>query len=88
MAVLNKKQVNALFQCYAVLLGTEDRVSEFRVTILFGPNAVKFAKTTHNGQYHNGFGVGDCTIMYFTYQGFLAAASYYNAQQLRGEAKA
>lgn len=87
MAVLSKNQVDALFRREAVLLGTEDQVPEFRVAALFGPDAAKFAKSTHAGQYYNGFGVGDCTIMYITYRGFLAAAMYYNAQQLREEAK-
>lgn len=88
MTTLNKDQVDALFRREAVLIGTEDQVPEPRVSALFGADAAEFAKTTKDRQYYNGFGVGNCTIMYITYRGFLAAATYYNAQQLREEAGA
>lgn len=39
MAILNKAQVNALFQCEAVLTGTADRAPTFRVEALLGEGA-------------------------------------------------
>lgn len=39
MNILNKNQVDALFQCEAVLIGTEDCVLAFRAEALFGKGA-------------------------------------------------
>lgn len=39
MNILNKNQVDALFQCEAVLIGTEDCVLAFRAETLFGEGA-------------------------------------------------
>ena len=83
MGVLNKAQADALFNREAVLIGCADCVPEFRVAALFGADAAEFAKRTHKGQCSNGYGVGDYTLMYITYQGFLAAATFYNVKQLR-----
>ena len=88
MGILNKNQVDALFQREAVLIGTEDAVLAFRAAALFGADAVKHAQRLHSGRYSNGYGVGDCTLVYLTFRGFQAAASFYNVQQLREEAQA
>lgn len=82
MTVLNKAQVDALFRREAVLLGSRDGVPVSSAAVLFGEAAVKFAYSGHSGEYWNGYGVGDYTLVYLTYRGFLAAASYYNVQQL------
>jgi len=81
--ILNKSQVDALFQREAVLIGTKDVVPEFRAMALFGDSAVEYAREAPDGQYWNGYGIGDYTLEYLTYKGFQAAASYHNAQQLR-----
>jgi len=87
MKVLNKAQVDALFQREAVLFGTEDGAPCFRVAYLFGAEAVTHVEGLGKGaKYSNGYGVGDHTLYYLTYRGFQAAASFYNVQQLRGEA--
>lgn len=88
MKILNKKQVDALFQCEAVLIGTEDRVPAFRAEALFGKEAVRHAGAVSDGKFSSGYGVGDFTLMYITYRGFLAAATFHNVQQLRKEAEA
>lgn len=85
MKILNKEQIDELFQREAVLVGSVDVVPEFRVEALFGVDAVDYAV---GKGYGNGYGVGDYTLGYISYQGFLAAASYSNVQQLRTEADA
>ncbi len=89
MKILNKAQVNVLFQREAVLFGVMDGVPAFRAAALFGAEAVDHARAQGTGaEYSNGYGVGDYTLMYLTLRGFQAAASYYNVQQLREEAGA
>lgn len=83
MGILNKAQVDALFQREAVLFGSQDGVPIFRVAALFGEGAVKHAQTLSGGCNYNGYGVGDYTLTYLTIQGFRAAASFSNVQQLR-----
>ena len=85
MGVLNKEQVDALFNREAVLIGCADCVPEFRVAALFGADAAEFATRVHEKQFSNGYGVGDYTLMYITYRGFLAAATFYNIRQLQKE---
>lgn len=80
MEILNKAQVDALFEREAVLFGTEDGAPRFRAVAMFGAGAVEHAE---NLGYSNGYGVRDYNLIYLTYRGFLAAASYYNVQQLR-----
>lgn len=86
--VLTKMQADALFRREAVLIGTEDVVPIFRVAALFGEDAVNHAQDLSAGRYSSGYGVGDYTLMYLTFRGFQAAASFYNVQQLRGEEQA
>jgi len=85
MKILNKAQVDVLFQREAVLIGTKDVVPAFRAAALFGENAVSFAGRRGGA---NGYGAGGYTLLYLTFRGFQAAASYYNVQQLREEAQA
>lgn len=85
MASLNKKQVQLLFDREAVLLGTTDGVPLNRAVALFGEDAVNHAQHFEAGVYTNGYGVGDYTLPYLTIQGFQAAASFYNVQQVRSE---
>ena len=80
MNTMNKSQVDALFQREAVLIGSADVVPEFRVAALFGDDAAKHGQRQGN---RNGYGAGGYTLMYLTYRGFLAAASFHNVQQLR-----
>lgn len=91
MKELNKVQVAALFEREAVLIGSEDRVPEYRAAALFGKKAVEHARSMDRatpGRYFNGYGVGDYTMSYLTFQGFQAAASFHNVQILREEARA
>lgn len=83
MEILNKAQVDVLFQREAVLLGTADGVPKFRVVSLFGEDAAKHVTSLSGGGYMNGYGIGDYTLMFVTYRSFQVAASFYNAQQLR-----
>lgn len=84
MGILNKEQVDALFHREAVMIGTSDVVPDFRIEALFGPEAVKFAHRNFDGRFCNGYGIGDYTLEYVTYRGFLIAASFYNVKQLQG----
>lgn len=86
MAVLSKVQVDALFRREAILISDKDMVPEYRAIELFGDEAVNFA-CKNGSKYHNGFGVGDFTVMCLTYRGFQMAATYSNVQQLRDAAK-
>lgn len=85
MGILNKAKVDELFRREAVLLGNGDVVPEFRVKAIFGPDAVEFAVRASGGQLSNGYGIGNYTLMYLTYRGFLAAASFYNVRQFQEE---
>ncbi len=88
MGILNKAQVDALFQREAVLIGTEDVVPVSRAAALFGDSAVEYARRCPSGRYSNGYGAGGYTLMYLTFRGFQEAASFYNVQQLREGAEA
>lgn len=85
---MNKSQVTALFEREAVLLGERDCVPDSRAAALFGEAAVEHAhnlNTSRPGWYANGYGIGGYTLFALTFRGFQAAASYYNAQKLRGK---
>lgn len=84
MKCLNKAQVDTLFHREAVLFGTQDGVPNFCAAALFGEEAVRHASSVPSGS--NGYGVGNFTLMYLTYRGFQAAASWFNVQLLREEA--
>ena len=83
MDILNKAQVDSLFQREAVLLGSGDGVPEFRAAALFGKEAVNYVGRLADSRYCNGYGVGDYTLHYLTSLGFQAAASFHNVKQLR-----
>ena len=59
MKILNKAQVEALFQREAVLIGRADVVPSNRATELFGKDAVKHARAIGTGSNWNIYGVGD-----------------------------
>ena len=91
MKELNKVQVVALFVREAVLIGSEDRVPEYRAAALFGKEAVEHARSMDRatpGRYFNGYGVGSSTMFYLTFQGSQAPSSFHNVQILREEARA
>ena len=83
MKILNKAQVEALFQREAVLIGRADAVPSNRAAELFGKDAVKHACSIGTGSNWNVYGVGNYGIEYITLNGFYAAATFYNIQQLR-----
>lgn len=86
MELLNKEQVDTLFRREAVMIGTCDVVPGFRIEALFGADAAEFSRRVSTGQHWNGYGIGDYTLMFSTYRGFLSAASFYNVKQLRNDA--
>ena len=92
MHTMNAAQVRAAFEREAILLGREDWVPEDRAVALFGKEAVDHARHLNGmsagGQYVNGYGVGDFTLMALTFRGFQAAASWYNVQLVRKENEA
>lgn len=66
------------------MIGGDDVIPTLRVDALFGKDATQFAERMGNGQYRNGYGIGDYTLMYVTHRGFFVAASYYNVKQFQG----
>lgn len=92
MHTMNAAQVKAAFERESILLGREDLVPEDRAVSLFGKEAVDHAhrlnRIAAGGQYVNGYGVGDFTLMALTFRGFQAAASWYNVQLVRKESAA
>jgi len=86
MEILNKAQVDELFQREAVFLFGSDAVPVFRVAELFGEDAASYAKNYKPGKYWNT--VGLVMLDYLTYCGFQVAASFHNVQQLRKETQA
>ncbi len=84
--LVNKNQVQALFDRDAVLLGTEDGIPEFRVVALFGADAVAHVKVLgKGGDCIRCYGVRGYVLDYLTLRGFQAAASFSNVQLLRKE---
>ena len=83
MKILNKAQVEALFQREAALIGMEDAVPSNRAAELFGKDAVNHACSIGTGSNWNVYGVRNYNIKYLTLNGFYAAATFYNIQQLR-----
>lgn len=83
--MLNNNQVMELFQKEAILLGTNDAVPLYRVAELFGKRAAGFAVRGNSlrSPGYNAFGVGDYTLPYLTYEGFKAAASFANVEEIR-----
>ncbi len=88
MKVMNKAQVDALFQYETVLIGTADVVPDSRAAELFGEQAVEHALAFPGGEYWNAYGTQVGNLTYLTYSGFLAAASCCNVHLLREGVKA
>ncbi len=83
MKILSKAQVEVLFQREAVLIGMGDVVPINRAAELFGKDAVNHACSVGAGGNWNIYSVSNCNIKYLTLDGFYAAATFYNIQQLR-----
>ena len=86
---LRKAAVDVLFRQEAVLIGDMDIVPEHRVAYLFGEDAVGYVRRIESAgecKYMRGYHFGDFTLLTVTFEGFQAAASYHNAQQIRKEA--
>ena len=81
--VLNKEQAVLLFEQDCVLLGSEDGIPLYLVREFCGEEAAQFAYRYRDGEYGNGFGVGDYTLPYVNKNGFLAAISFHNVEQIR-----
>lgn len=86
MDALKKDQVNELFQLMAVMIAGHDVVPKHRVEKLFGEESFDFAFRMAGARHGNGYGVGDYTLEYINYKGFLIAATYYNVRRLQKEA--
>lgn len=76
--ILNKEQVQDLFQKEAVLIGQFDVVPLYRATELFGDKAVEYAYGVKDSS--NCFGIGNYSLPYLTYKGFQLAASFRNVE--------
>lgn len=90
--MLNTQQVKFLFQNEAVILGVCDGVPLYRAAELFGEKAAKFATekgTVDMGHrrivYSNSFGIRDYDCAYLTMDGFCAAATYANVQEIKAK---
>lgn len=83
MDILNKAQVDALFQREAVLLGSRDGVPKLRAAALFRKDAVDHVNKIGDVRFYGGYGIGDYTLFYLTSLGFQAAASFRNVKLLR-----
>ncbi len=81
--MLNRKQVEQLFQQNAMLFGNCDGVPECRVVELLGQESVDYVMDTNprNG-YYNEYGIRDCSMPYLTYGGFQVAATYVNVREV------
>ncbi|WKY47067.1 hypothetical protein Q5O24_11950 [Eubacteriaceae bacterium ES3] len=84
--MLNKAQVQELFEKEAVLFGETDGVLIERAIELFGEKATDYAQKPQTGWY-NGFGVGNFTAYYLTLTGFMRAASWANVAEIRDNKK-
>lgn len=81
MELLNKLQADELFRRESILIGRDDVIPTYKAVELFGEKAVCFAKGQKDNW--NAFGVGDFSLDYLNYTGFLQAVSYYNVEQLK-----
>lgn len=83
---LNRRQAEMLFVENAVLIGQKDGVTEETVKSLFGDRAVKHVRDLDKDRrFCNGYGIGDYTQQYFTYDGFLMACTFNNVLILESE---
>ena len=78
----NNKEVQELFEKECVLIGHQDVIPEYIVEEIFGKDAAEFTKKV-DYKSTNGYGIGDFTLMYFTYKGFQTAATFYNVSEIR-----
>ena len=84
---LNKYQAETLFFENAVLFGDRDGVPESVAKLLFGECAVEYAKAidTKGKIKFNGYGIGDYTQRYLTFDGFMVACTFNNVSILESE---
>lgn len=89
MERLNKTQAKALFDEYAVLVGDRDVIPEEEASGLFGKAAIDHVHRIPKGSeyYFNGYGIGDYTMFYLTFDGFLRAATYHNIRNLQNKTR-
>ncbi len=81
--MLNKKQTDLLFQQNAILIGDADGMPRYRAVELLGKEAVDCVMGAGSRcRYSDVYGIGDCCILYLTYRGFQAAATYVNIREI------
>lgn len=80
--MINKEEAKKLFEKECVLIGRNDVITAETVKRLFGSEAYEFAKRINNMQNTNAYGIGDITIEYLTYNGFLSAATFCNIKEI------
>ncbi len=84
--MLNKEQVNLLFRQNAVLIGDVDGMPRYRAEELFGKEAVGCVIGVESRcGYSDVYGIGNCGILYLTYRGFQAVATYANIREIEAQ---
>lgn len=80
----NRHQLKELFEKEAVFIGQQDTVPLYRVVELFGIKAAGWAVRGGSlSPNYDIFGVGAFQLPYLTYEGFLAAATFANVEEIR-----
>lgn len=86
MKLYTEKEINRLFDSFAVLIGEMDVVPEQTAVGLFGKDAFCFTnRLNSNSRYRDlvdGFGIGQHTVFGLTLRGMKIAASYCNVLAL------
>ena len=83
MKLLNKAQVDAMFERVAILIGSEDGVPDFCAAELFGEEAIRYVTSFTGGHGWNRYYVGSYSCEYLTRSGFQVAATFHNLQQFQ-----
>ena len=86
--MMNKAQAEELFRNNAVLFGDHDGIPMPKAVELLGDKAVQFIAQmerngTHPGCYRKGYGNGEYTAMYLSSEGFFAAVTWNNINELQ-----
>ncbi len=84
--MLNKKQVDLLFQQNAVLIGDTDGMPRYRAVELFGAEAISCVVNAGSRcGFCDVYGIGNHGVFYLTRRGFQAAATYVNIQEIKAQ---
>lgn len=80
--MINESNLKKMFEESAILIGNADVVPLYKAKEIFGDNIISKVKNNNSDRYWNGYGNGDFTVLYITYDGFKYAATLQNMNEI------